>query len=276
MILFVTGIYLPQTLQAISVEQSLDKSSIAFEDSVSFEILIEWEGPQQAYYFGRPLDPYFDRLKVGGFSSSIKSEGVAGNEITTKRFRYVLLPTSSGAAKIDAITISYTAMPDSVPGELVTEPMAVTVAEAIPIDVDGGFPALYYYLMGLVIVLIAGFGFFKWNMSRQAIEPRKSPRELFLIKLDDLKQSAGQDFKKFQYGLSDMLEDYLQAEYSFPVRNCSDDEIVDEINKTTLSEKDKERLSGWFLAARRDKFRPVDSGPGETIRLENEIREFFK
>jgi len=93
--------------EGISVTQSVDRFSIPFEDSVHFEIVLQWDGPQTAYLFPKPLNPTFERLKVRGLTSSISSSGSGEAETTTKKFRYTLIPTASGTGRIEPVTISY-------------------------------------------------------------------------------------------------------------------------------------------------------------------------
>lgn len=268
-------VMLPDAGNAISVSQTLDKSTMSFEDSASFEIVIEWSGPQNANIFGRPLNPFFDRLKVGRFSSSISSIGRGYDEVTTKKFKYVLIPTSSGAGKIDPITISYVGMPDSIPGELVTEPMTITIAQALPQEVPGeGNNSLYLVLFGALILVGSSVALYIWRSGRET-EVVKTPKEQFLEGLDDLKKRSGQDFKLFQSGLCELLESYLESAHDVKARSITDEDLTERINALDLSEQQKIDLSGWLSNARRDKFRPVTAAPGEAIRLENEIREFF-
>jgi hypothetical protein len=98
--------------QGISVSQSLSSFNIAYEDSVLFGIELKWVGPQSAYLFGRPLNPAFDGMIVRGFSSSISSTGDGSDEVTTKQYRYVLAPISSGPGQIASVNISYVTWPE--------------------------------------------------------------------------------------------------------------------------------------------------------------------
>lgn len=268
-------VLLPMAGDAISLSQTLDRSTMNFEDSANFEIVIEWNGPQGANIFGRPLNPFFDRLKVGRFSSSISSVGTGSEEITTKRFKYVLIPTSSGKGKIDPVTISYLAMPDSIPGELLTEPMIISIAQPLPQEITKEGNKSLYLLLGALILVGGSVAFYFWRSGRQQVEPTKSPKERFLDGLRDLRGKSGQDFKLFQSGLCDLLEAYLEAAHSIKAKSASDDELTEYVNAMQLSDKQKTDLSGWLVRARRDKFRPVTNAPGEAIRLENEIQEFF-
>jgi len=261
----------------IAISQSLDRFNIPFEDSIHFDIVLQWQGPQSSYLFTSPLGPSFDRLKVRGFTSSISSTGSGDDEVTTKRFRYTLVPTSAGDATIDPITVSYISWPDSVPGQLVTEAMTVQIAEPLlPVEEDGT-AAWWIVIVGSVAVLgLIAFVLARWSAARQPKEIEKTPVEQFLDRLTALKREAGGDLKRFQVGLYENMAAFLKAQYDIESDRLGDDELAGALEVTDLNDDQKEQIGRWLVQARRDKFRPVVGAPGETIRLETEIRQFFE
>jgi hypothetical protein len=50
---------------------------------------------------------------------------------------------------------------------------------------------------------------------------------------------------------------------------------VGQLEKTSLTVSQRETICGWLKRAEREKYIPLQAGPGETIRLESEIRDFF-
>ncbi len=262
----------------ISISQSLDKSSVAFEDSATFEIRLRWDGPQSAYRFEKPLDPYFDRLKVTGFSSSIGSEGVGDEEFTTKTYSYTLVPMSAGLGKIAPVTVPYIAMPDSVPGELITEAMTIRIAEPVPIAESTGLAATWLLIL-ITMIIVAGIvaAIVYVSRRRQDTAPiRKSPQEIVLDGLSELKDSASTDMKKFQTGLYAILSGYLAAQYNIQAEALADEDLQQELDKVDLNPQFRQKIGQWIIEARKDKFRPVSSSPGDTIRLESEVRAVFE
>jgi hypothetical protein len=261
---------------AISVSQSLDAFEIPFEDTVGFEITLTWTGPQSKYYFGRPLEGSFERLKVGRFSSSISSSGFGPDEVTTKQFKYELIPTAPGKAIIRSIAIGYLQWPDSIPGELVTEEMSVRVAEPLPVEKEKNQSSVWWFA-GAAILVAAGGGVTVWIMRRRRpVEKERSPEEIFLDKLSDLKKEAGADLKKFQSGLYLSLSDFLMKRYSLAVRSLHEEKLEEALVEGGLSKGRAVRIAGWLSRAQKDKFAPVEAAPGETVRLEAEIRSFFE
>ncbi|MGH8016480.1 MAG: BatD family protein, partial [Candidatus Zixiibacteriota bacterium] len=202
--LLVFWAFAPAT-QAISLTQSINKTEMAFEDSAIFEITVEWPGSQLAYRFPSPLNPYIDRLKIGKFSSSITSIGTGQNERTVKRFTYILLPTSSGFGKIDPININYVTWPDSVAGELITEPVTINIAEQKLVAKSGDFP-IWIPVVGAVMLLGGGtFVYLSVAKARRERKPFKTPAETALDELSVLKSEAGTDLKRFQTGVYNIL-----------------------------------------------------------------------
>lgn len=262
--------------RGISVSQSVDRTETPFESPVTLEVVLRWEGPQSAYLFDKPLNPTLDRLKVTGFVSSISSSDSPDGEVTTKRFTFTLHPTRSGIGSIEPIVISYLSWPDSLPGELMTEPMTVRIAEPLPLEkkTDGGFPwwpAALPVVVVLVIVLVVRRG-----RRRQPTPTIVTPRERFLERLTDLKKEAGSDLKTFQARLYGLLVEFLQSQYGVDFGEETEEELTAAVESTSLSEGRKAALKEWLIAARRDKFRPVVAAPGEAIRLEASIRSFFE
>jgi hypothetical protein len=98
----------------------------------------------------------------------------------------------------------------------------------------------------------------------------------FLDELTALKQEAGGDLKKFQTGLYKILSGFLTAQYGLNPDGVPDDEVEKLLEPTDLAESQRKQISAWLVQARRDKFRPVVGAPGETIRLEAEIRRCFE
>ena len=264
-------------VQAISVTQSLSESEIAFEDSLFFEIVLTWDGPQNAYFFEKPLIPKFDRLKVRAFSSAISSSLETGSEITTKKYDYVLIPTSSGSASIDPVSISYVSWPDSIPGELVTEPMTAEIADPVKRD-EKGNNISWIWIVVIGLIVLGGFGTFILRVinKKNEIEPHQSPKENFLEKLTETKENAGSDLKKFQTGLYAILATYINDLYKIDVSKLSDNELKEKLVESGINDISSDKIVGWLSRAHQDKFSPITSLPGETIRLEAEIRDFFE
>lgn len=261
----------------ISLSQTLSSSEIAFEDSVLFEIELAWDGSQAAYLFPNPLRPIIDRMTVRGFSSSVTSAGRDESEQTIKTYRYVLLPKSSGVGRIAPITISYITWPDSLPGELTTSEMTVTIAEPLPPKEPSDY-TLIGWLGGAVLLAAAGLVIviIRRSRNRKPSEPVRTVVEQFLDELGQLKQAAGADHKRFQTGLHKILAEFFSRQYSLSPEGIAEEELKEQLLAAGLTDQAGSKIATWFAQAARDKYSPVSAGPGETIRLEAEIRQLFE
>ena len=262
--------------EEITLSQGIDKHDIPFEDSVIFTITLRWPGPQHAYLFDRPLSQYIDRLKVRGFSSSISSALENGEEFTTKTYRYSLIPTSSGEGLIDSMSISYITWPDSIPGMLMTEPMTVTIGEPKLKETSSTKGSLWWYLLGGVIVIGGIVVFVILKRAPQEKEKVLSAEQLALVSLMELKEKAGGDLKQFQTGLFALLAVYLKHKFNVSAQFDTDDELMERLKKTSLTDAQIEQIHGWLVKAQKDKFAPVNAAPGETLRLEAAVKQFFE
>jgi hypothetical protein len=277
-LLSLTALFGPNSAQAeISVSQNLSKTDIAFEDTTVFEIVLQWDGPQTAYRFDKPLNPLIDLMRVKGYSSSISSTGTGAAETTTKRYKYVLVPTQSGTGRIAPVDVAYLVWPDSIPGQLTTEPMSVQIAKPVPKpEKRESFPWVYIVIAVIVLGGVVVAVVILRKRPKADTTPSRKPEESVLDGLARLKADAGGDFKKFQSGLHSLLTSYLKEKYQFETAQLDARTIESSLLETKLSESQQKSLAEWIINAERDKFRPVSPEPGEIMRLETEIRTFFQ
>lgn len=259
----------------ISVSQSIDRADVAFEEKVNFEIRLEWQGGQSAYLFDKPLNPDIENFRVGRFSSAISSTGESPETVTTKIFKYTLIPTSSGIGRINPVTIEYVSWPDSIPGILVTEALLVNIARPVEKDLSDNNSAIFWIIAAVVVIGII-IGGFIWYKKRKPVEIVKSPVEKLLDGLTILKKEAGSDLKKFQFGVFELIIEFLSSKYRVELKSFTEDALNSALEKTGLNDYEKDKISSYLLKAQADKFMPVASAPGDTNRLESELREFFE
>ncbi|MEE8577095.1 MAG: hypothetical protein V3T31_07550 [candidate division Zixibacteria bacterium] len=282
-----------QTFAAgIALSQSLDQSAIKFDEQAVLRIELSWDGPQSAYRFERPLQPVLDKLKVGRFSTSINSQqsapgatsatgatGTTGGtgEVTTKLFLYNLIPTDYGQGRVEPITISYLSWPDSIPGELVTEPMilAVSKPEAKP-EPKEGLPVWFYIGVGISLLGGAAVTIHKLKKRKEPAQTEQTDVELFLDDLKKIREDAGSELKKFQTGLYRALMAFLKSRYDIIPVGKTLEELVTELEATDLSVDQRHTIATWLDRAQREKYSPAKVAPGETIRLANEVEQFFE
>ncbi len=263
--------------EGISVSQSLDGDNIAFSDSAKFEIILQWDGPQTAYFFDKPLNPRIEGMKIRRFASSVGSSVSAGKEITTKKFLYVLEPVTAGVGQITPVEISYVTWPDSLPGQLVTEAMAITIAPPRVVEQPG--QSLWWVWMIFAVALVGSAVVIVIAIVRQKRRPaevKRSPREALIDNLTEAGSTSGSDFKKFQTEVHRLLLDFLREQFSIDASDLSEEELKQRLASAGLEDEKAGTICRWLTTAQRDKFSPVTAGPGEAVRLGSELKEFFE
>jgi hypothetical protein len=265
--------------QAIGISQSLDKADIAYEDHAVLEIVVSWPGAQTSYIFDKPLQPQLENLRVQQYSSTVSSSITIGAEETTKKFSFTLVPTGSGTGRIAPVTVSYFSWPDSVPGQLVTEEMTLHIAASTARKGAVSktlLPTWVWYAGGGALVLIIGIVVVLVVRGKKPKEVVKTPTEILLDRLTALKQASGSDLKRFQTGLYKDLVWYVTEAYHLHLAGLSTEDILHELDAAPIPDAEKDKICGWLTRADREKFSPLPPSPGETVRLEHDVREFFE
>lgn len=265
-------------LQAIELSQSLKPSAIPFEERAEFEIVITWPGPQSKYLFPKPLRPQFERLSAGRLSSSISSTGTGSDEVTTKTYRYELSPTLSGLGRIEPITIEYVSWPDSIPGQLVTEPMTIQIDAPRPAPPKDESSGAGLWII-IIAVILAGGGavYYFLVVKKKSDQPiLLSPEDAFLESLSTVQDEAGNDLKRFQTGLYKSLCDYLTVKFNMPSDLETARSIGEWLKGCGLSPDVRAMLAGWLIRAEKEKFTPTGADPGATTRLYSEVKHIFE
>lgn len=263
----------------MSISQSIDKMTVAFDEHATLTIELRWDGPQHEYYFDRPLQPVLDRFQIAKFSTSLSTDPSATAQQTKKIFRYELQPTSAGVGKIEPITISYIRVTDSIPGQLSTEPISLTITEPTAATRPRtpelmSKPALI--IAGVTLVLSISFTVVLIARSRRPREKPLTPAQEVLRRLGELRESANGEPKTFQSGLYKLLVWYLHKQHGMDVSPRPTEDIIHSIDNSTIPHEQKEKIGAWLLQAHRTKFSPVQASPGEVTRLEAEVRQFFE
>lgn len=266
--------------QEIVVTQSLNRTEVPYESTAVFDVTLSWPGPTGAFLFNRPPHLDLERLKVAQVTSTVSSSGVGPTEVATRKIRFVLKPTSSGLAKLDPAVFEYLRLADSTTGSISTQALTLSVAE--PIRVTKRRAAVASARWGLIIaagavlVLLSGSYLFYRRRNRRAGPVVKTAAETFLEELGSLRQTAGSDLKRFQTGLYKLLITFLSAQFGLQLSRLTTEQALDLLEHTAMTPEQRNKFAGWLWRAEREKFSPLAVAPGETIRLEAEIRDFFE
>lgn len=266
--------------QGITIIQNLDRTDMPYESTAILDVSLSWPGPASEYLFDRPPQLPLERLKVAQISSAISSTGTGPSEVTTKKIKFTLKPTSSGLGRIDPATFGYLHLADSVAGSVSTQALTISIAEPVRVAKRKAAVLASRTQLALtaaaVLALIGGLYLFVRIRNRRPQPVVQSPAEEFLEQVGVLRQSTAGDLRRFQTGLYRLLVTFLSSQYQLNLAGLSTKEILDLLEHTSMTEKQRDKIAGWMWRATREKFSPLAPAPGETIRLEAEIREFFQ
>jgi hypothetical protein len=169
---------------------------------------------------------------------------------------------------------------DSATGSVSTQALTLTVAEPIRVTKrKAAVTASRQRLAGtavVVLILLAGIYLFVRRRNRRPRPVVKTPAEVFLADMGTLRQTTGSDLKRFQTGLYKLLMMFLANEYRLHLAGLTTQQVLDLLDQTSLLPGQRDKIAGWLWRAEREKFSPLAVAPGEAIRLEAEIRDFFE
>jgi hypothetical protein len=263
--------------QDISLSAGLDKTEMPYEETAALTIEVKWPGDITHYRFGILPLPKTENLKVLGTTSTISSIEEEGKEFTVRTFKYSFKPTKAGIGIIRPILLNYITMPDSLPGDLSTQEFQVSIAQPIPVVEKKGFPIFYIVIIiAFVIVGLTLLILFLIFRKKGDVAPVLTPVQGLIDELATIKKDAGIDRKLFYTKLYRALVNYLSAAYKVETINKAPEEICEAVKSLKAPAGFNEKMTGWLIQADKEKFAPGSGTPGDTVRLANEIENYFQ
>jgi hypothetical protein len=262
--------------EAISLSAQVDKTEIPFEETVELRLEIKWQGGIGNYLFELLPLPETQNLKVLGSATAVSSTTEGGQEVTTRSFRYTLSPTKAGLGVIEPIVLKYVSMPDSIPGELVSQRFQILIAKPVPREVKSGIGSYIWFSVPAVII-IAGivFWFIRRKKNKIPKEVPKSPEESALEELTIIKKDLQFDRKAFFTRLYKLIIMYLENKYRLESAGKSAENIMAELEGLDMPAGDKDKVKGWLTIAEKEKYAPMGGSPGDILRLSAELESFW-
>lgn len=262
----------------------LSRSTVPFDSTVQLRIEMTWPGDQLAYMLARPIQPEAERLTLLKYSTTASTHGSGDSLFTTRTYEFIFQPTSAGVGKILPMTILYRAASqsptDSTLGQLVTEPLNLTILEPEILNRKKEAPSLIpyplgYWLLG-VLALSTTFVVILVLRSRRPKTAQISPEDVLLVKIGELRADCRDDVKKFQTGVYKELVHYVAKVNRLDLSGMMTEELVQVIDASQMPEDQKVKIGAWLLQAQRQKFSPASFSSAEVLRLEQEIRSLFE
>ncbi|PKK84808.1 MAG: hypothetical protein CVT49_01240 [candidate division Zixibacteria bacterium HGW-Zixibacteria-1] len=261
----------------ISLTGSVNKTDIAFEDSVTLTVEIKWLGDITAYNFQVLPLPTCENLKVAGTSSSISSKTSEGQGITIRTFKYVLRPTQAGVGTIEPVTLDYVHVPDSTTGQLATQQFKVLIAAPLLRGNETNLPwfaKILILLAALVVVVVVIIIIVRKKSVR--VEPEITPGQKFLEELENVKRDFSNDRKQFFTRLHRILVIYLENSHNLNLSGKTTQLMLAEMEPLEMPVVLKEKIGQWLMQADKEKFAPGTGSPGDVVRLATEIDDIFR
>jgi len=261
----------------ISLTGAVDRTDIAFEDSVTLTVEIKWLGDIDSYAFQVLPLPDAENLKVTGTSSSISSKTVEGRGITIRTFKYVLKPTEPGTGTIEPVVLDYVALPDSTTGQLSTQQFNILIAAPIPRGTETNlslFAKILIFVAAVIIVIVIIYLVRK--KKSEDVEPVKTAEVEFLEGLESAKKESQNDRKQFFTRLYKLLITFMENKYGLNLSGKTTQLIMEEIDAVEMPELRKEKINQWLQQADKEKFAPGTGAPGDVLRLATEIDKTFR
>jgi len=155
--------------------------------------------------------------------------------------------------------------------------MSVEIADPVPVS-DGLEISTTVIIVGVVAgaAILAVIVLLVVRREKSALSTDNNPAEQVLGRLAALKAESDQDLKQFQKGLCSILSDYIKFAHDIDVDEFDDDQVEQALIEAGASTDEAYKVSRWFVEARLDKFRPVQSQPGDVVKLETSVRNYFE
>ncbi len=254
----------------ITIETAVDKSEIYIGDLVNYRLTIIHDS--SITLTPPPIGANLGAFDVKDYQTDESTKLKDGRIKIESRF--VLTTFTTGDYIIPPIPVKFT-LPDSTTKYLISEPTPIKVksllaesADSTNIrDIKGPIEfktskAIYYYLGGLAVVILAIAGYFYWRakkrgmLSGEPIDLRKpweiAYEELALLKVKNYLSEG--NFKQFYVELTEIVRAYLGRIYGIPVLDMTTEEFLDCIAEGDITEELFNRLKEFLNFADLVKF----------------------
>ena len=165
-------------------------------------------------------------------------------------------------------------MPDSIPGELSTQTLNITIDKPLPPPEKTN--SWKYLIVLLVLVVVAAMILVIIKLRRKPeAAPVQIPEEIFSEELAVIKKESQADRKIFFTRLHSALVDYLRNKHSISYSGRTAKAVAEDIDQLEIPAGEKERLVAWLTQAEKEKYAPFGGDPGDLLRLTTELEKFF-
>ncbi|MFH1699934.1 MAG: hypothetical protein ABIE07_05030 [Candidatus Zixiibacteriota bacterium] len=264
----------------IGISAEISNGTVAFEQKDTLVIRLTWEGEPSLYQIDNFPMPELDKFQILGSSSTLlatQADSSSNQEVTTRKFVYILEPTDYGTGIIHPLSLNAT---NAVTGDvqlMQTSQMMVDIAKPIPKE-EKEETDNTVLLIVIAAVLIIGIGvvtYFYIKRSKQREAEAGFEDRFFVQSMEEIKKDTVADKKLFYSRTYRLLIKYLEKELNLEVSSKTSEEIIANVQKLDDSEN-KTSLIAWLELLQKEKYSPVSPSPGEVEELYQKIFRFFE
>ena len=234
-------------VSGVRLEAEIDRTEIHRNERFRFTVRVSWTGDLEGYEFQWPSEPECDRLTIVGTSSSNEVRFEGDDRIAIKRFSYLLQPTSTGGAKIGAVSLVYTSKSTGESRTLRTKALPVTVLTAS--SGDAGFP-VHILTIALAAAISLGGAALLFRRRRRKIRANahteiRTPEDRAREELEGLKPlPLSGEYREYYGGIATLLRRYIGPTWGIECVGIDTSDVVRRMREPEdISEEVVERFN---------------------------------
>jgi hypothetical protein len=264
----------------IGISAEISNGTLAFEQKDTLIVRLTWEGKPSLYQIDNFPMPELDKFQILGSSSTVLAtpgDSLSNQELTTRKFVYILEPTDYGTGIIHALSLNAT---NTVTGEvqpLQTSQLMVEIAKPVPKEEleESDFTVLLIIIASVLIIGIAVITYINIKRSKERDATARVEDRFYIDSMEEIKRDTVADKKLFYSRTYRLLINYLEKELNLEVSSKTGEEIIANAQELDDSE-DKTSLIAWLELIQKEKYSPVSPSPGEIEELYQKIYRFFE
>lgn len=264
----------------IGISAEISSGAIAFEQKDTLIVRLTWEGEPSLYQIDNFPMPELEKFQILGSSSTVLAtpgDSISSQELTTRKFVYILEPTDYGTGIIHALSLNATNTITSEVQALQTSQLMVEIAKPVPKEEieESDYTVLLIVIAVVLIIAIVIITRINIKRAKQRDAEAKVEDRFYINSLEEIKRDTVADKKLFYSRTYRLLINYLEKELSLEVSSKTGEEIIANAQQLDDSEG-KTSLIAWLELMQKEKYSPVSPSPGEVEELYQKIYRFFE
>lgn len=261
----------------LGLSAEISSATMPFEGRDTLVLSLSWQGEPFKYVLADLPIPSLENLQVLGSSSTVASsvDSTTGQEVTTRKYSYVLGATDFGTGVIDPMDVTVKNRLTGEDHKLSTGRLTIEIAKPVPLEDKGGISGVMYFAIPLVIFLIGALIFFLVQARRKAAAPVKEEAGQYPEQLEEIRRETIADAKLFYARIYRLLVKYVEQRHGLTLSGSTGEQVIAQISELD-SEPDRERIAGWLKLALEKKFNPTAAHDTQAEDTYRQVKIFFE